>query len=121
VVPLYRLHFITQLLADCGTSLKMSRNQTDAGDCNAQCSGNATQSCGAGNRLQVYFNPPKPIAASFPVASAPANVGDADRWKYIGCYTFVSQLCLRSRFKQAFTATAERPALFQTVHTSSVA
>ncbi|KAJ7320923.1 WSC domain-containing protein [Mycena albidolilacea] len=42
-------------------------------DCNQPCAGNPSQSCGAGNRLRVYFNPP-------PAASTPDNVRKDGKW-----------------------------------------
>ncbi|KAJ7202648.1 glyoxal oxidase N-terminus-domain-containing protein [Mycena pura] len=49
-------------------------------DCNMACKGNAAETCGAGNRLNVFTSgktpPPKP--------SIPAAIGN---WKTLGCYS----------------------------------
>ena len=46
------------------------------------CSGDASQSCGAGGRLNLFWSgaePPPP----------PTNSPEVGDWNYIGCYTYV--------------------------------
>jgi hypothetical protein len=38
----------------CAGTYAYSPQQTSDDDCNMQCSGDGSQTCGAGNRLQVY-------------------------------------------------------------------
>lgn len=38
----------------CGNELQAGSVTATASDCNMACAGNASQSCGAGNRLNVY-------------------------------------------------------------------
>ncbi|KAF7334401.1 Copper radical oxidase [Mycena venus] len=63
----------------CGNYLRAQDVAANPADCNMQCTGNATESCGAGNRIQVYYNAPPP-------ASTPGSVGENGQWKHIGCY-----------------------------------
>jgi hypothetical protein len=55
----------------CGTKLEAGSVQVLEADCNVPCSGNATETCGAGNRLNVYG-----------VSATPPLV-----YKPYGCYT----------------------------------
>lgn len=47
-------------------------------ECNVPCSGDATQICGAGDRLSVYSN-------GAPPSTIPATIGDD--WAYTSCFT----------------------------------
>ncbi|KAI1352516.1 heme peroxidase [Xylaria sp. FL0043] len=40
----------------CGDSLAASSNQTNLTDCNTPCSGDPSEYCGAGNRLNLYYS-----------------------------------------------------------------
>ena len=49
----------------CGNTLDSTAAAAPTGDCNMGCSGNATEACGAGNRLTVFSNPNvKPAVSS---------------------------------------------------------
>ncbi|KAJ7157948.1 hypothetical protein C8R43DRAFT_882960 [Mycena crocata] len=63
----------------CGAAPKASAIAASMSDCRMPCAGNRSQSCGSGNRLQVYFNPQKDQPAS-----TAGRVGD---WMHTGCYT----------------------------------
>ena len=41
----------------CGNLLDSTSSAAPATDCNMACSGNATEACGAGNRLTLFNNP----------------------------------------------------------------
>ena len=41
----------------CGNILDSTSSAAPATDCNMACSGNATEACGAGNRLTLFNNP----------------------------------------------------------------
>ncbi|KAJ7726258.1 WSC domain-containing protein, partial [Mycena maculata] len=60
----------------CGTAMQVT-NVTSADECNMPCSGNASQTCGAGNRLAAYVNEPL-----MQPASIPPSVGKGGRWTY---------------------------------------
>ncbi|KAL0946020.1 hypothetical protein HGRIS_012297 [Hohenbuehelia grisea] len=62
----------------CGFSLPTTAVATSIDECNSACTGNTAQSCGAGNRLNVFST-----GGSGP--SVPQNAGD--NWNYQGCYT----------------------------------
>jgi len=65
---------------DCGNNFQGGSATTAASDCNMPCTGNSTEICGAGNRLNVFWNgaqaPPPPTT----------NPG-VNGWTYVGCYT----------------------------------
>ncbi|CAJ2503525.1 Uu.00g109190.m01.CDS01 [Anthostomella pinea] len=62
----------------CGDSVASPNTEVGDGDCCFQCSGDATETCGAGNRLDVYqngdYSPRRP--ATLPAPEAP----------YVGCF-----------------------------------
>ncbi|KAI0441112.1 copper radical oxidase [Xylaria telfairii] len=65
----------------CDNFVRNGANLTDDADCNMPCSGDATQDCGAGNRLSVFsddalvvFQPPAPLVNGLPGS-----------WEYYGC------------------------------------
>ncbi|RDB22030.1 hypothetical protein Hypma_011026 [Hypsizygus marmoreus] len=64
---------------DCGNSLSLG-STAPIGECNAACSGNSLESCGAAGRLNVYWSGKQPP----PPPTAPATIGD---WKSLGCYS----------------------------------
>ncbi|KAK4168342.1 WSC domain-containing protein, partial [Cladorrhinum sp. PSN259] len=63
----------------CGTTLDANSVQVSESECSMACSGDATEKCGAGNRLNVYTNP----ALTVPTANLP-TVGE---FSYKGCWT----------------------------------
>ncbi|KAK4223829.1 WSC domain-containing protein [Podospora fimiseda] len=64
----------------CGATLDPNSEQVAESDCNMPCSGDASEKCGAGNRLNVYADP----ALAVPVASNLPTVGE---FSYKGCWT----------------------------------
>jgi hypothetical protein len=65
----------------CGNALNNGAPKTSESDCNMACAGDATQMCGAGNRLSIYSD------GDFPVWPVP-KVQDEDLpddWEYKGC------------------------------------
>jgi len=48
-----------------------------SGDCSVPCSGNATQACGGGNRLNLYWSG----------TTGPQTNPGPGLWKLAGCYT----------------------------------
>ncbi|KAF2668726.1 WSC-domain-containing protein [Microthyrium microscopicum] len=68
--------------ADCGSNLNIRTVEPDT-DCNMSCGGNATEPCGAGNRLSVFYSGAPGVA----VPAAPKALGGTNNWGYIGCYT----------------------------------
>ncbi|KAI9833274.1 MAG: hypothetical protein M1826_000187 [Phylliscum demangeonii] len=64
----------------CGNSIAAGNTATAAGDCNMACSGDATEACGSGNRLNVF-------KSSKPAASGPVTNPGPSPWAFAGCYT----------------------------------
>jgi hypothetical protein len=62
----------------CGTSIMSPGANTTDSDCNMACTGDATQPCGAGNRLSVY----KTSQALTGPSTNPGPPG----WTSLGCY-----------------------------------
>ncbi|KAI1169114.1 hypothetical protein F5B18DRAFT_9053 [Nemania serpens] len=62
----------------CGDSLAASSNETDLADCNTPCSGDPSEYCGAGDRLDLYYS----NTTAGP--SQPLEVGD---YSWYGCQT----------------------------------
>ncbi|KAI4603909.1 hypothetical protein KJ359_000030 [Pestalotiopsis sp. 9143b] len=60
----------------CGEKVDEAATKADDAECSMACAGDATQPCGAGNRLSVFTG-----AVSEPVPPAPI-----DGWAYEGCY-----------------------------------
>ncbi|KAK8094955.1 fungistatic metabolite [Apiospora hydei] len=61
----------------CGDKPNEASTIVNDSECSVPCAGDATQPCGAGNRLSVYSGPAK-------TPMPPAAIGG---WKYEGCYT----------------------------------
>ncbi|KAI9891312.1 MAG: hypothetical protein M1814_002825 [Vezdaea aestivalis] len=64
----------------CGNSLGAGNKATAAGDCKNGCSGNATQACGAGNRLNLY-------KSNQTAAAGPSVNPGPPGWSSMGCYS----------------------------------
>jgi hypothetical protein len=62
----------------CGNALAASSNETDLADCNVPCSGDASEYCGASNRLNLYYSN---MTAG---PSQPITVGN---YSWYGCQT----------------------------------
>lgn len=71
---------ILTLLSDCDNFIQNGGAQTALTDCKMPCAGNANESCGAGQRLNVFWSgkapPPAPVTTP--------RVGD---WIALGCVT----------------------------------
>lgn len=63
---------------DCGSSIAATAAKVAESDCNAPCAGNATEPCGGGSRLSMFYS-------SAPVGPQP-NPG-VNGFGYVGCYT----------------------------------
>jgi hypothetical protein len=82
---------------DCGNFILNGGAPAPITDCDMPCTGNPSEACGAGNRLNVYDNgrtPPSP----------PIVVPSVGQWVSLGCYRSV-------RIFSAFTAT--HPAVYR--------
>jgi hypothetical protein len=62
----------------CGSTLAATSKQAPETECNMACKGNASETCGAGGRLSLYYSP-------VPVGPQP-NPG-VNNFTSIGCYT----------------------------------
>ncbi|KAL4076636.1 glyoxal oxidase [Scleroderma yunnanense] len=63
----------------CGNYLASAATNVSMSDCNMQCTGNAAELCGAGDRLNVYWSDAQP-------PSAPIIVSQVGNWTSLGCY-----------------------------------
>jgi hypothetical protein len=70
---------------DCGNYIANGGASTTITDCNMPCKGNPSESCGAGNRLNVYDNGGTPP----PLPSVVPSVG---QWESLGCYRYFCTL-----------------------------
>lgn len=61
----------------CGETLAPTSHAALEADCSYPCTGNASEACGGGSRLSLYYS-------TSPVGPQP-NPGPGD-WSYIGCY-----------------------------------
>lgn len=69
----------------CDGFVRNGANLTADADCSMPCSGDASQRCGAGNRLSIYSN------ATLVVYKPPNTLttGLPGSWKYYGCVVYV--------------------------------
>jgi hypothetical protein len=66
--------------SDCGDLISHGSTNVPLSDCNFQCTGDSSEICGAGNRLNMYWSgatPPPP----------PEVVPSVGLWESLGCYT----------------------------------
>ena len=63
----------------CGSQLASTGTVAPQTDCDMGCTGNASEACGAGNRLTVFYT-------SQPLAGPVTNPGPSG-WTSLGCYT----------------------------------
>ncbi|CAG8958428.1 hypothetical protein HYFRA_00011105 [Hymenoscyphus fraxineus] len=63
----------------CGNTIAASATQATAGDCNMPCAGNSTETCGGGNRVNVYW--------SGKVIAAPGNKPAVGGYNFSSCRT----------------------------------
>lgn len=75
----------------CGNSLHSSSQEAPDSECNMPCVGDATEYCGAGNRLELYgMSPGAGAGASSTVTvSAPQPTATLGRKSTVGDYVFV--------------------------------
>lgn len=64
----------------CGNGLAAAATKAADSDCSSACTGNVTEACGGGDRLNLFYS-------SQPVGPQP-NPG-VNGFSYIGCYAFV--------------------------------
>jgi len=67
----------------CDNLLELGSTLAAETDCNLPCAGDATETCGAGNRLSVYYTG----EGSLPEAVQPVIVQSVSPYNYIGCFT----------------------------------
>lgn len=65
----------------CGSGLNSGSVPVDEGDCNFLCTGDSTENCGAGNRLNVYKQIPLACSTIPSATPAPTN------YQSHGCYS----------------------------------
>lgn len=63
----------------CGNFLASGASNVSMSECDMTCTGNASEFCGAGDRLNVYWNGSQP-------PSPPIIVGSVGNWTSLGCY-----------------------------------
>lgn len=80
--PKMRNTLIIFLTSDCDNSLRGTNAPTALADCSTPCTGNTTETCGAGNRLNLFFNTAAP-------PTGPITTPSVGNWKSIGCYRCV--------------------------------
>jgi hypothetical protein len=73
----------------CGNSLSSSSRSAPLEECNMACGGDASQYCGAGNRLELYSTtasiPPVSSTSSVPVPT-PIHKEAVDKYGLVGCW-----------------------------------
>ncbi|KAI1076288.1 heme peroxidase [Whalleya microplaca] len=69
----------------CGNSLQSTSEDADTADCNMVCSGDATEYCGAGNRLELYSTTASQPAPTATLAPKPT----VSSYVRVGCYNEV--------------------------------
>ncbi|KAK9426512.1 putative WSC domain-containing protein [Seiridium unicorne] len=68
---------------DCGDSIGSGSSDAPLAECNMVCSGDSTEYCGAGNRIEVYMTTATPtVTLGFKATVSP--------YTRVGCYTEVS-------------------------------
>ncbi|KAF7355708.1 hypothetical protein MSAN_01488600 [Mycena sanguinolenta] len=61
----------------CDYAIQSTGALASAANCNEACSGNSTETCGAGNFIEIYWN-------GTPPPTTPQQVGT---WEYVGCFS----------------------------------
>jgi hypothetical protein len=87
----------------CGNAPDATSTMQAVSDCNMACGGDATQSCGAGNRISLYKS------TSYTPLTTPQIAG----YNYTGCYSDApSTRALSDRQTSSDTMTVETCAAF---------
>ncbi|OLN84494.1 WSC domain-containing protein-like protein 5 [Colletotrichum chlorophyti] len=72
----------------CGNSLDASSASAPLGDCNMLCSGDSTQYCGAGFRIELYSTTATRTSTSTPAPTATlAHIPTIGKYSLVGCQT----------------------------------
>ncbi|WQF79890.1 Putative hem peroxidase, carbohydrate-binding WSC, hem peroxidase superfamily [Colletotrichum destructivum] len=72
----------------CGNSLAASTTSAPLSDCSMQCSGDSTQYCGAGNRIELYSTTATRSSSSTPAPTATlAHINTVGKYSFMGCHT----------------------------------
>lgn len=87
---------------DCDTQIRNGAAlASDQTSCNTACQGNATETCGGGNRLTIFqygikgassvssssSSSTSVVSTSSAPATSSTSSGSSSYWKYLGCYT----------------------------------
>ena len=75
------ISFVAYCRAVCDQAVQSPGAPTALSECNYPCSGDASQTCGAGNRINLYAHGESPAPA------VPQSI--SMHWEYEGCYTYV--------------------------------
>ncbi|KAF9492944.1 WSC-domain-containing protein [Pleurotus eryngii] len=73
------ISFVAYRCAVCDQAVQSPGAPTALSECSYPCSGDASQACGAGNRINIYAHGESPAPA------VPQSV--SMHWEYVGCYT----------------------------------
>ncbi|OHW91654.1 WSC domain containing protein [Colletotrichum incanum] len=72
----------------CGNSLAASTTSAPLSDCSMQCSGDSTQYCGAGNRIELYSTTATRSSSSTAAPTATlAHINAIGKYSLVGCQT----------------------------------
>ncbi|GKT49252.1 WSC domain-containing protein [Colletotrichum spaethianum] len=72
----------------CGNSLVASTTAAPLSDCSMQCSGDSTQYCGAGNRIELYSTTATRSSSSTAAPTATlAHINAIGKYSLVGCQT----------------------------------
>ncbi len=66
-------------MLDCGNVFTVGANSAPAEDCSSKCVGNASETCGGSNRLNLYWSGATP-------PPQPTFVQNVRQWSYEGCF-----------------------------------
>ena len=74
ILPIFNPRFC---ISDCGDSISQGSKNVSLSDCNMNCTGDASVTCGAANRLNIYSSGETP----------PPTLPFDGEWRSEGCYT----------------------------------
>jgi hypothetical protein len=90
---------------DCSNTIAAAADAVPSAECNMECAGNSTETCGAGNRLSLYW--------SGVTVSPPSNAPTVGNYSYESCRTEgTAGRALTSRATASDTMTIETCAAF---------